>query len=319
MGAAILFGLAVLLTSAAAQAGPARERRLHVASAEASSYLVNDWNNFQENYLPLYVGDDDPRTAWSLKTEGIGEWLRVHVTPMEGATQVRMKIRNGYQKSPRLFEANSRAQELTVVLLPSKKTVDVTLTDTFGLAGDRGRAAGRRVRGRRAAGEVGLPGQEVRRPLHLRRAALRHRHVVGQPGVREAAPREDRDVEEGTRRRRQDVQDQLGQSCRSRRSTVSVAPDATKMDPTGGQACDRKVGCWMETSLIRAAATVGSGPQASELRTATALAHNEFAAMTAVRISVQRQTPHPHASTGLPPSLAVCEEDPCEQTRCRFR
>ena len=65
----------------------AKERRLHVASAEASSYLVNDWNKFQENYLPLYVGDDDPKTAWSLKTEGIGEWLRVHVTQMEGATQ----------------------------------------------------------------------------------------------------------------------------------------------------------------------------------------------------------------------------------------
>src|SRR5688572_1931840 len=65
-------------------AGPAKERRLHVASAEASSFLVNDWNKFQENYLPLYVGDDDPKTAWSLKTEGIGEWLRVHVTQMEG-------------------------------------------------------------------------------------------------------------------------------------------------------------------------------------------------------------------------------------------
>ena len=108
---------------------PPKERRLHVASAEASSYLINDWNKFQENYLPLYVGDDDPRTAWSLKTEGIGEWLRVHVTPMEGATKLRMKIRNGYQKTPRLWEANSRAKELTVVLLPSKKTVDVTLED----------------------------------------------------------------------------------------------------------------------------------------------------------------------------------------------
>ena len=89
---------------------PAKERRLHVAAAEASSYLVNDWNKFQENYLPLYVGDDDPHTAWSLKTEGIGEWLRVHVTPMEGATKLRMKVRNGYQKTPRLLEANSRAQ-----------------------------------------------------------------------------------------------------------------------------------------------------------------------------------------------------------------
>jgi hypothetical protein len=116
-------------TQPAKGAQPAKERRLHVASAEASSYLVNDWNKFQENYLPLYVGDDDSKTAWSLKTEGIGEWLRVHMTQMEGATKLRMKIRNGYHKSAKLFEANSRGKELTVTLLPSKKTVDVTLTD----------------------------------------------------------------------------------------------------------------------------------------------------------------------------------------------
>src|SRR6478609_2008318 len=120
------------LGAAPATAGPPKERSLHVASAEASSYLVNDWNKFQENYLPLYIGDDDPKTAWTLKTEGIGEWLRVHVTPMTGATKVRLKIRNGYQKSDKLWAANSRAQELTVVLLPSKKAVDVILTDTAG-------------------------------------------------------------------------------------------------------------------------------------------------------------------------------------------
>jgi hypothetical protein len=129
MKTASLASLFLLLAVPARADGPAVERRLHLAQVEASSYLVNDWNKFQENYLPLYVGDDDPRTAWSLKTEGIGEWLRVHVTPMEGATKLRMKIRNGYQKTPRLWEANSRAKELTVTLLPSKKTVDVTLED----------------------------------------------------------------------------------------------------------------------------------------------------------------------------------------------
>src|SRR5579871_2890293 len=124
--------IVALAASSARAAGQPRERRLHLASAEASSYLVNDWNRFAENYLPLYVGDDDPRTAWDLKTEGIGEWIRMHVTPMEGATHVRMKIRNGYQKSRKLFAANSRAKTLTVVLLPSNKTVDVELTDSFG-------------------------------------------------------------------------------------------------------------------------------------------------------------------------------------------
>ena len=135
----LLLGVvAVVAQSSSSRAAPpaaaakASERRLHVASAEASSYLVNDWNKFQENYLPLYVGDDDPRTAWTLKTEGIGEWLRVHVTPMVGATKVRLQVRNGYQKTDKLWAANSRAHGLTVVLLPSKKTVDVDLTDSQG-------------------------------------------------------------------------------------------------------------------------------------------------------------------------------------------
>ena len=129
------FMVVVLLMTATAAATPSsspRERRLHVAAAEASSYLVNDWNKFQENYLPLYVGDDDPRTAWNLKTEGIGEWLRLKVTPMVGATKVRLKVRNGYQKSEKLFAANSRARAITLVLLPGGKTVDVELADKNG-------------------------------------------------------------------------------------------------------------------------------------------------------------------------------------------
>jgi hypothetical protein len=114
--------------------GPAVERRLHLADAEASSYLVNDWNKFQENYLPLYTGDGDPRTAWThgTKTDGVGEWLRFKVTPLKGATRVRMRVRNGYQKTPKLFAANGRARAVTVVLLPSGKTTDVELADKEG-------------------------------------------------------------------------------------------------------------------------------------------------------------------------------------------
>lgn len=110
----------------------ATERRLHLAIAEASSYLVNDWNKFSANYLPLYIGDDDPQTAWTLKTEGINEWIRMRVTPMEGATKVRLRIRNGYQKSPRLFAANSRVRSLKVVLFPSKIETIVELKDASG-------------------------------------------------------------------------------------------------------------------------------------------------------------------------------------------
>jgi hypothetical protein len=110
------------------------ERRLHSASLEASSFLWNDWNKYQENYHPNYVADDDAKTAWveGAGSSGAGEWLRVNVTPLDKTTQVRLKIRNGYQKSKALFTANARAKEVTVKLLPSNTTHKATLTDKDG-------------------------------------------------------------------------------------------------------------------------------------------------------------------------------------------
>lgn len=118
----------------AAASGPAVERRLHVASAEASSFLWDDFNKFQQNYHPLYIGDDDPKTAWveGVKGQGEGEWLRLKFTPMEGATRVRLLIRNGYQKTDRLYGLNSRLKEISLKLLPSGQTLKATLKDEKG-------------------------------------------------------------------------------------------------------------------------------------------------------------------------------------------
>lgn len=117
-----------------AASGPAVERRLHVASAEASSFLWDDFNKFQQNYHPLYIGDDDPKTAWveGVKGQGEGEWLRLKFTPMEGATRVRLLIRNGYQKTERLYGLNSRLKEVSLKLLPSGQTLKATLKDEKG-------------------------------------------------------------------------------------------------------------------------------------------------------------------------------------------
>jgi hypothetical protein len=120
--------------SPAKPGGKAVERRLHSDAVEASTFLWNDWNRFQENYHPNYALDDDPRTAWveGASTPGAGEWIRVRVTPLDGVSQLRLRLRNGYQKSPALFAANARAKEVTVVLLPSGRTKTATLTDTQG-------------------------------------------------------------------------------------------------------------------------------------------------------------------------------------------
>ena len=120
-------------TTAPAQ-GPPLERRLHLGTVEASSFLWNDWNKFQENYHPLYLGDDDPGTAWveGAKGPGVGEWVRLKITALSGATRVRLRIRNGYQKSAHLYQANERVKDLEVKLLPSGKVLPATLTDAQG-------------------------------------------------------------------------------------------------------------------------------------------------------------------------------------------
>lgn len=110
------------------------ERRLHVTSVEASSFLWNDWNAFQENYHPNYIADDDPTTAWVEGQKGVGkgEWVRMRVTPLRDATRLRLRVRNGYQKSDRLWKANGRPRTVTVTLLPSKVAATRTLVDQMG-------------------------------------------------------------------------------------------------------------------------------------------------------------------------------------------
>ncbi|HWU87005.1 MAG TPA: hypothetical protein VN253_07010 [Kofleriaceae bacterium] len=126
--------VAVLIALAAPAAAAPAERRLHSDNIDASSFLWNDWNKFVENYHPNYVADDDPATAWveGAKSSGAGEWLRIQVTPLDKTTRVRLRVRNGYQKSKDLWKANARAKAVTVRLLPSKVEKQVVLTDTDG-------------------------------------------------------------------------------------------------------------------------------------------------------------------------------------------
>jgi hypothetical protein len=126
-------GATVLAATAATAAAAPVERRLHSDAAEASSFLWNDWNRFQENYHPNYVADDDPRTAWveGAASSGAGEWVRIKVTKLDGVSAVRLRLRNGYQKSKALFAANARIKDVTIKLLPSGKTTRAMLPDAM--------------------------------------------------------------------------------------------------------------------------------------------------------------------------------------------
>ena len=124
--------LIVCLLSSTAFAKPT-ERRLHSDNVEASSFLGTDWNRFVESYHPNYIADDDSATAWveGSTASGAGDWVRLNLTYVD-ATKIRLRIRNGYQKSKELFAANARAKEVVVRLLPNKQTKKVTLEDKDG-------------------------------------------------------------------------------------------------------------------------------------------------------------------------------------------
>jgi hypothetical protein len=308
--AVVFSGTAVAATPPApTKQRPPKERRLHVANAEASSYLVNDWNKFQENYLPLYVGDDDPRTAWNLKTEGVGEWLRVHVTPMEGATKVRMKIRNGYQKTPRLWEANSRAKELTVVLLPSKKTVDVTLTDESGWQ----EIAVEQPAGALDAVELRVksvyPGKKYDDlcisdvQLFVTATSSDNPAFEKQRAEKIATWKKERVAAAKM------FKTKLGQS-------LPIAPQylVSHLENPGDspEKCDDSEACSMSMALARAARLAGKGKHAAAIATALDITRTKFTTLTAVRVSVKDKRPIPTVDGLCTPHLDVCAEDPCD-------
>ena len=295
-----------------AATGPAKERRLHVASAEASSHLVNDWNKFQENYLPLYVGDDDPKTAWSLKTEGIGEWLRVHTTQMEGASKLRMKIRNGYQKTAKLFAANSRARELTVTLLPSKKTVDVTLTDSEGW---------QEIVVDQPAG----PLEAVELKVKSVYAGKKYDDLcISDVQLYVTATSSDNPAFEKQRLTKivtwtkervaaaKLFQTKLGQSLPidSQYVALRAVPNSDERwkDPCPGNDAI----CFMAHVLARASKVHDKTKHAAALATATQMTAAKFATLPGVRVSARDKRPLPAVDGLCTPSIAGCFQDPCD-------
>ncbi len=98
--------------------------RLHPRRVTASSFLENGWNKHAQNYLPLYVADDDPATAWveGAKGRGEGEALEWWGPELTRAKTYRLFIRNGFQKSEKLFRANARPRKVKLEPLVQGET-----------------------------------------------------------------------------------------------------------------------------------------------------------------------------------------------------
>jgi hypothetical protein len=98
---------------------------LRSPEAEASSHLKSNWNKYEEDYHPTYVLDENPATAWveGAEGDGLGEWIRLPLSALSQARSVRLKVRNGYQKSDALLTANAAPKDVTVELLQGERVV----------------------------------------------------------------------------------------------------------------------------------------------------------------------------------------------------
>lgn len=105
---------ALLLAPTLALAG--EYHQLFTAGGEADSFLESNWNKYQENYHPNYAFDGNPGTAWVEGADGNGEGqeLRWEVSKLETANRIKLRIRNGYQKSASLLRANGSVKDATL-------------------------------------------------------------------------------------------------------------------------------------------------------------------------------------------------------------
>ncbi len=96
--------------------------RLQPRQVLASSSLQNGWNSYEQNYLPQYAVDDDATTAWveGSPSDGTGESFTWRGPELTQVSQLKIALRNGYQKSKALYQANTRAKSMRIEVLGAK-------------------------------------------------------------------------------------------------------------------------------------------------------------------------------------------------------
>ena len=104
--------------------GTQKWEQLRAERAEATSFLKSNWNKYNENYHPSYVLDGNPKTAWVEGVDGNGEHesLTIPLSPLGSARAVKLRIRNGYQKSDTLFVANAVPRKVKITAWSSART-----------------------------------------------------------------------------------------------------------------------------------------------------------------------------------------------------
>lgn len=102
---------------------------LHPKNLSASSTLAPQGKN---TYGVDHLSDDDPLTAWVEGAEGNGEGERLSFVWVNDPAMVctSLMIRNGYQKSAKLFRANGRVKDLKISI-DGRVAGTATLADSW--------------------------------------------------------------------------------------------------------------------------------------------------------------------------------------------
>jgi hypothetical protein len=240
--------------------------------------------------------------------------MRFHVTPNAGTTKVRLKIRNGYQKTDKLWAANSRAHGLTVVLLPSKKTLDVDLED---------KAGWQEVAVEQPAGALEAIELRVRSVYAGKKyddLCLSDVQVFvtattpDNPAFEKARLQKIAEWKQGRLDAAKLFQTEVGK-------TMPVAPQyvASGLDDKerheGGSPASPTCGdllCWVGQNVDHAFRRAG-GKASPALSMAHELAAKRFGGMTPVKLSTRDKRPLPQIDGTCTPSIDSCVDDPCYQ------
>lgn len=129
--AAVIAAALILPTTASAKP---QGHRLALAPVEASSTLWRGWSDPKNDHHPLFAADASAKTAWveGAEGDGAGEWIRFHVTPVDGVDEVTLRLRNGCQQDRKAFKRFARLARARVVMQPGGAEAEVELADKNG-------------------------------------------------------------------------------------------------------------------------------------------------------------------------------------------
>merc|ERR1712072_786612 len=94
-------------------------------------YHQDETNQYDENYHPNYILDDNPNTTWTIKANQQNKSIQIPLTPLSSANSITLKMRNGNQNSKLSFTANGSVKTAKINFLNNRKEVKKSIELEF--------------------------------------------------------------------------------------------------------------------------------------------------------------------------------------------